>query len=73
MTLKALVRLLPACRPDGYLRVGSSGCQAAVLQEDDRIHCVRMKAKNLLRGVGRKRPSDGGSVETAGNDGLPVG
>jgi hypothetical protein len=73
MALKDLVRLLPARRPDGNPRIGSSGCHAAVLQEDDRIHHVRMKAKNLLRGFGRKRPSDGGSVETAGKEALPVG
>jgi hypothetical protein len=49
MTLKNFIRLLPTRRPDGCPRIGSGGCHAPVLQEDDRIHCVRMKAKNLLR------------------------
>jgi hypothetical protein len=32
-----------------------------------------VEAKNLLRGFGSKRPSDGGSVETAGQDMLAIG
>ena len=73
VALEDLIRLLPACRPDRDPRIGSGGRHAPVLQEDDRVHRVGMKAKHLLRGFGRKRPSDGGSVETAGKDALAVG
>ena len=46
---------------------------AAILQEDDRIHRVGMEAKNLLGGFRRERPPDRRCVEAAGPDALTIG
>src|SRR5207302_10890944 len=73
MTFKNLIRLLAARRPDRYSPIRSRGGRAAVWQEVYRVHCVGMKAKNLLGGFSGKRPSDRRGVEAAGQDALAVG
>lgn len=65
MALENLIRLLPARRPDRYLRIRSGSHHPPILQEGHRVHRIGVKAKDLLGGFGLERPSDGGGVEAA--------
>ena len=73
MALENLIRPLPASRPDGNPRVRTRRYHPTIAQEGNRVHRIRMEAKHLLRGFARKRPPDGGRVETAGQGTLAIG
>ena len=72
MSLKNLIRPLPAGGPDGNPCVSSGGCHPTILQESNRIHRIGVKSKDLLGGFGLERPSDGGGVEAARKNTVTV-
>jgi hypothetical protein len=72
MAFKDLIWLLTAGRPDRNPRVRSGGCHSSILQESDRVDCIRVEAKDLLCGFRFQRPSDSGRIETTGKDAVAI-
>src|ERR1700756_2735873 len=72
MALENLIRLLATFRPDRYPCVRSGSRHTPVLQEGDSVHGIRVKPKDLLRGLGLERPADGGGVEAAGQHAVAI-
>ncbi len=73
MSLQHRVRLLLTGGPDRDARVRAGGHHPPVAEEANRVHRARMKPQHLFRGFACERPSDGGGVEPARQEALPIG
>jgi hypothetical protein len=59
--------------PDGDARVGATGSDTAVLQENDGVNGALVKPHHLFGDVALERPPDGRCVETAGDRARSIG